>query len=90
MFEKGGNGFRVDDMPIKKWLRQYIIALPIIFTLLAGVQYLKGREIEYCLEFGVLWSVISIIIFALRRAYNYRENVYCAVCNDLPKHKKAR
>ncbi|KTF13339.1 hypothetical protein ATS75_15860 [Pseudoalteromonas sp. H105] len=77
-------------MPLKKWLLQYIIALPIIFILLAGVQYLKGRELVYCLEFGASWSVISITVFALRRAYNYHKNVYCAVCNDLPKHNKAR
>jgi len=34
-------------MPIKKWAVQYAIALPIIFVLLAGVQYLKGRSLEY-------------------------------------------
>ena len=52
--------------------------------LLAVVQYLKGQSLEYSLEFGVTWAVISIGIFALRRIYNYRKNINCALCNDLP------
>ena len=71
-------------MPIKKWILQYAVALPIIFALLAGIQYLKGRTLEYAIEFGILWSLISVSLFAIRRFYNYRKNIYCAVCNDLP------
>mgnify|MGYP005824287095 CR=1 FL=1 len=71
-------------MPIKKWIVQYVIALPIIFVLLAGVQYLKGRDLEYAIEFGILWALVTVIIFAVRRFYNYRKNIHCAVCNDLP------
>ncbi len=71
-------------MPIKKWVFQYLIALPIIFVLLAGIQYLKGRSLEYAIEFGVMWSLISVAIFALRRFYFYRKNIKCAVCNDIP------
>ena len=70
-------------MPIKKWILQYLVALPVIFLLLAGVQYLKGRSLNYAVEFGLLWAVVSIGIFALRRYYNYRKNIHCAVCNDL-------
>jgi len=71
-------------MPIKKWIVQYAIALPIIFSLLAGIQYLKGRSLEYSIEFGILWALVSVAIFAIRRFYNYRKNINCAVCNDLP------
>ncbi|WP_082971465.1 hypothetical protein [Rheinheimera sp. SA_1] len=71
-------------MPIKKWLIQYTIALPIVFSLLTAVQYLKGQILEYSVEFGITWAVISIGIFALRRFYNYRKNINCALCNDLP------
>ncbi|GAA59886.1 hypothetical protein P20652_1750 [Pseudoalteromonas sp. BSi20652] len=70
-------------MPIKKWIVQYAIALPIIFVLLTGVQYLKGRSLEYSIEFGISWALVSVTIFALRRFYNYRKNINCAVCNDL-------
>lgn len=71
-------------MPIKKWIVQYAIALPVIFVLLAGVQYLKGQNLEYSIEFGMLWALISVAIFAIRRLYNYRKNINCAVCNDIP------
>lgn len=71
-------------MPIRKWLLQYCIALPITFSLLAGVQYLKGQTVSYSIEFGVIWSFITIAIFAIRRAYNFRKNIACDICNDLP------
>ena len=71
-------------MPIKKWIFQYSIALPVVFVLLAGVQYLKGLSLSYAIEFGVIWSVISISIFAVRRVYNFRKNIACELCNDLP------
>lgn len=73
-------------MPIKKWIFQYAVASPIIFVLLTGVQYLKGRSVEYSVEFGVLWTFISIAVFASRRIYNYRKNIDCIICNDLPKN----
>ena len=75
-------------MPIKKWVAQYAIALPIIFFLLTGVQYLKGRSLEYSVEFGISWALVSVTIFAIRRFFNYRKNINCAVCNDLPNNKQ--
>ncbi|NMP30041.1 hypothetical protein HII17_00580 [Thalassotalea sp. M1531] len=71
-------------MPINKWIFQYAIAVPIIFIMLAGVQYLKGSSVVDSLAFGILWSLISVAIFAIRRIYNYRKNISCAICNDLP------
>jgi len=76
------------DMPIKKWIIQYAIALPIVFVVLAGVQYLKGRSLEYAIEFGILWAVVAITVFALRRLYNYRKNIHCAVCNDITNNQQ--
>jgi hypothetical protein len=74
----------MNSMPIRKWILQYTLLLPIVLSLLAGVQYLKGRELEYCLEFALIWSLISVGIFAANRAYNFRRNIDCAICNDLP------
>jgi len=71
-------------MPIKKWFFQYIIALPSLFVLLSSVQYLKGRGLEYSIEFGVLWALITVSIVAITRVYYYRKNINCTVCNDLP------
>lgn len=76
-------------MPIRKWITQYAIALPIIFVLLAGIQYLKGQSLAYSIEFGVFWSLVSVAIFAIRRIYNYRKNIHCAVCNDLPNNNQS-
>ena len=75
-------------MPIKKWVVQYALALPAIFVTLASVQYLKGRSVEYSIEFGILWALVSVTIFAIRRFYNYRKNINCTVCNDLPNNKQ--
>jgi len=75
-------------MPIKKWIIQYSVALPLLFFIFAGVQYLKGRTIEYSIEFGIIWSILSVAVFALRRVYNYRKNINCAICNDLPNNGK--
>ncbi len=75
-------------VPIKKWLFQYSIALPLVFLLLAAVQYAKGRSLEYAIEFGLVWSFISVAVFAARRAYSFRQNIHCALCNDLPKKEE--
>ena len=71
-------------MLIKKWILQYSIALPLIFTLLSGIQYIKGHTISYSVVFGTTWSIISVAIFAIRRLYNVKKNINCQLCNDLP------
>ncbi len=75
-------------MPIRKWVVQYVIALPIIFVLLSGVQYFKDRTLEYSIEFGILWALVSVTIFAVWRYYTYRKNIHCAICNDLPSNNQ--
>lgn len=74
-----------DDMPIKKWVIQYIVTFIIMFLIFSNVQYLKGHEVEYSFRFGVLWSIIATTIFLINRIYYYRKKIYCVVCNDLPK-----
>ncbi|RDV24221.1 hypothetical protein DXV75_15455 [Alteromonas aestuariivivens] len=71
-------------MAVRKWVIQYALALPLAFVVLGGIQFLKGKDIGYCLEFGLLWSVLSVSVFAGTRIYYYRKGMYCAVCNDLP------
>ena len=75
-------------MPIKKWVIQGSIAFPLLFGLLAGVQYVKGRGIEYSIEFGVIWSLISIALFFGSRVYYFKKGLYCKVCNDFPEQVK--
>jgi len=75
-------------MPLKKWTLQYLIAFPLLCAIFASVQYLKGQSILYSLEFGATWAFISIFIFAVRRAYNFKRRIHCDICNDLPSHNK--
>ena len=70
-------------MPIKKWLTQYAVALPVTALLLASIQFMKGQSLTYSIEFGLIWSLISVFIFASRRYYFFRKKVHCAVCNDI-------
>ncbi|MFS1523528.1 hypothetical protein ACL7TT_05345 [Microbulbifer sp. 2304DJ12-6] len=77
-------------MPIKKWIVQYGIALPVTFVLLAGIQYWKGRGLEYAIEFGILWSLASVALFAATRIYYFRKGMHCKVCNDLPENAQPR
>jgi len=77
-------------MPIKKWIIQYLIAIPVVALLLGGVQMLKGREFEYALEFGLLWGLITATIFLATRVYYYKKGLYCKVCNDLPEPNKSQ
>ena len=70
-------------MPIKKWILQYSLAFPMLFTLFSGIQYIKGQTVSYSVTFGLTWAFISIAIFATRRAYNFKKNIDCQLCNDL-------
>lgn len=62
---------------------QYLMMLLTLSALFSGVQYLKGRGLEYALEFGVLWAFISSTIFLVVRIRNYKNRVACQLCNDL-------
>lgn len=75
-------------MPLKKWAIQYSIAFPFVCALLGGLQFIRGRSLEYSIEFGVLWALISIAVFALRRAYNYKMHIHCGICDDLPQQER--
>lgn len=71
-------------MPVRKWIIQYVVMLVALFALFTGVQYLKGRALDYALEFGVLWALASSTIFLVVRIRNYKKRVACRLCNDLP------
>ena len=70
-------------MPIKKWIFQYSIALPVLFALFSSVQYIKGQTVSYSVTFGLTWAFISIAIFAISRASNFKKKIDCQLCNDL-------
>ena len=70
-------------MPIKKWILQYSLAFPMLFTLFSGVQYIKGQTVSYSVTFDLTWAFIAIAIFNIRRAYNFKKNIDCQLSNDL-------
>ncbi len=71
-------------MPIKKWILQYVLMIAVLFVAFAGVQVIKGRGLNYALEFGLIWSLVSCSIFMLVRIRNYNKRIACKLCNDLP------
>jgi hypothetical protein len=77
-------------MPVKKWLIQYAIAIIVAGGLLGLIQLLKGRGLEYSIEFGVLWGFISATLFLATRIYYFRKGLYCRVCADLPPPGESR
>ncbi len=70
-------------MPIRKWATQYVLILLSLFVVFASAQTLKGRELEYSVQFGALWSFIATSLYFARRIQNYRKSIHCALCNDL-------
>ncbi|MBB5210642.1 hypothetical protein HNQ53_000830 [Microbulbifer hydrolyticus] len=71
-------------MPVRKSIFQYAVMAVLLFTLFTGVQYLKGRELEYAIEFGILWAFITSSIFLIFRIRNFKNRVACKRCNDIP------
>ena len=76
------------QMPIRKWLRQYAVALPVLIGIFTLSQYAKGYALDDALEFAVFWALVSLAIFAVTRAWNFHRHQYCALCNDLPVEKQ--
>ena len=73
-------------MSVKKWLRQYAIAFPVLTGFFTLSQYVKGYTLKDSLSFALFWTLISLGIFAVTRAWNFHRNQYCALCNDLPEN----
>ena len=71
-------------MPIKKWAIQYVSMAVLAGLFLGLVQLLKGRGLEYSIQFGVLWGIVSATVFLVTRIYYFRKSIYCKVCADVP------
>ena len=67
-----------------KLIRGFLVVLAGAFIVIAGAQLLKGHPVEYAASEGLLWSVITAVVFTVARAYRLRKGQYCAVCGDLP------
>ena len=66
-----------------KLIRGFLVVLAGAFIVVAGAQLLKGHPVEYAASEGMLWSVITAVVFTVARAYRLRKGQYCAACGDL-------
>jgi len=67
-----------------KLIRGFLVVLAGAFIVIAGVQLLKGNSVEYAAPEGLLWSMITAVVFTAARAYRLLKGQYCAACGDLP------
>jgi hypothetical protein len=63
----------------------FVLAIAVI----AGAQMLKGHIFGYSVSQGLLWSVITSIIFSAARIYQSRRGHHCAICHDTPETSPA-
>ncbi|MBY0573483.1 MAG: hypothetical protein K2P84_07355 [Undibacterium sp.] len=66
------------------WIRRFITVFVVAFILIAGAQMLRGHDIAYALEQGLIWSFISSSIFVISRFIQARNKKHCALCRDTP------
>ena len=72
-------------MKIRNWIWLLSRNFTIAAVLLGSVQWLKRNDVNYAIEFGLLWGVISALIFTGAQYHRWRRNIACALCEDLPK-----
>lgn len=75
-------------MKIHHWSWLFVRNFLIAAALLGGVQWLKRNDVEYAIEFGLLWGVISALIFTGAQYHRWRQNIACAICEQLPKREE--
>lgn len=75
-------------MPVNKWILQFTLITAALFIIFALTQYLKGRDADYAVEFGMTWSLITATIYTATRVYYFKRGMYCKVCNDVSAETK--
>jgi hypothetical protein len=65
-------------------IRGFLVVLAGAFVVIAGAQLLKGNTVEYAVSEGLLWSLISAVVFTVARVHRWRKGQYCAACGDVP------
>ena len=66
------------------WIRRFLFVFVLAACVIAGVQFLKGRDLNYSLTQGLLWGAISATVFTGARIYQSSKGVHCAICRDTP------
>ena len=59
-------------MPLIDWLKSYFMVFFPTCPALALVHFLKGRDFEYCLRFGLIWGSLTGVTFLLVKGYKLK------------------
>lgn len=72
------------------WIRRFFLALAIAFVGIAAGQYLlRERTLDYAIQHGLIWGVVSAAIFTATALYRWRKGRYCALCATPPESSSA-
>jgi len=66
------------------WLRRFVTVLSGAFAVICIAQLLKGHDLAYSANQGLIWSLIAATIFTGSRIYQSRQGQHCALCKDTP------
>lgn len=72
-------------MKIRDWIGLLLRNFVIAAVLLGAIQWLKRDDLEYGVEFGLIWGAISALVFTGAQYNRWRGNIACALCEALPK-----
>ncbi|WP_438865277.1 hypothetical protein [Neptunicella sp.] len=74
-------------MAMAFWLKRTLRVFLSVFILLFMVELLKGHRLEDAIEFSLIWSGISTVIFTATRLFYSRKGINCALCDETPASK---
>jgi hypothetical protein len=64
-------------------VRRFLIIFAVAFIVIAGAHLLRGRPLEYAALHGLIWSVISALVFVAAQIHKDRKLQRCAVCEAI-------
>ncbi len=70
-------------MGVRFWARRFVVVLCWAFAIIAAAQLLRGRPLAQAAGEGIIWAVISTIVFTASRIYQSRKGRHCALCDDV-------
>ena len=71
----------------KFWLKRFLLALGISFSIIFIVQYFKSTNLAYSFAQAALWGVLTSAVYVLVLWNKLRKNSSCAVASQQEKDK---
>lgn len=66
------------------WMSRFLVALAVAFVIITGAQLLRGHTTEDAVVHGLVWSVITAVIYVGVNYYKWRRGQRCVICGDPP------